>query len=407
MKINTTKITDYLLVYLLVAFSGIPFFYRARVEVLLVCMLFPLAVFIYRRKRIDKLFIAYVVVAMVIQAGQMLKFYYLPMTSFLGLHIRLLFAYLIIRTVGTKFPAYFITLLVVSVVISWLFYFPSYISSFESLLTDRITPLFEHPFYKASNYKVPDNLIVYTANTKGEAIGWLKRNSGPFWEPGAFAGFIIVALLFNVIMSKQLLNRNGVLLMAGLITTFSTSGLVVLGLLITVYVYFRSNLLKRLLLLPVLLIVFITLYNRVDFIGAKIQSKIAFTSQTYNTRFKSGLTDLKDLTKSPFVGLGQAKETRFAGETDERTIHRNNGVTNFLATFGLVGFSLYFILMYSSFQSLCNYYGFDRRFAVWALLIILMIGFSEEYFSKVFFMALSMMVILFAGRDETIDKSHV
>ncbi|WP_430809902.1 MULTISPECIES: hypothetical protein [unclassified Carboxylicivirga] len=400
MRINTTKLIDYLLVYLLIAFSGIPFFYRARVEVLMVGLLLALAVFIYRQKQVDKLFVGYLVVVLIIQAGQMLKFYYLPLTSFLGLHIRLVFAYLILRSVGTKLPAYVVTILSVSVLISWIFYFPSYFASFESFLTNKITPLFEHPFYKVSNYKVPDNLIVYTANTKGESIGWLKRNAGPFWEPGAFAGFIMVALLFNSIISGRLFNPKGVILMAGLMSTFSTAGLVVLGLFILVHLWLRSGMLKRVLLIPVLFIGFVFLYNEVDFIGAKIHSKMSYTAGTYNTRFKSAQKDLQDLSRSPLVGLGQSKETRFDGKTDKRTIHRNNGVTNFMASFGVLGFTLYFLLMYISFLRMCGYYGFDRRFALGALLIVLLIGFSEEYFSKVFFMALSMMAILFTSKNE-------
>jgi len=399
MVVNSTKILDYLMVYLLVAFSGIPFFYRSRIEVMIVCMLIPLAVFIYRQRRIDKFIIYYVVAVMLLQVGQMLKFYYLPLSTFLGLHIRILFAYLTLKAVGHRLPTYYVNIILFSILVSWLFYLPSYLPGFEGMLKSSVAPYFKHPFLKASNYKVSDNLILYTINTKGEAVGWLKRNSGPFWEPGAFSGFIIIALIFHVIKSKSVFSKQNLLLMAGLITTFSTSGLLVLAYLIVAYFWLQRSVIKRIALVPLFLIGFAYLFVSIDFMGAKIQKKLSFTSQTYNTRFKSAQIDILDFAKSPWVGLGQAKETRFGGKTEKRVIHRNNGVTDFLATFGLFAFCLYFILILLSLNSLCRYHNYDTRFALFALGAVLLIGFSEVYFSKVFFIALSMMSVLYAKRS--------
>nr|WP_321409390.1 O-antigen ligase family protein [uncultured Carboxylicivirga sp.] len=393
--INKTKIIDYLLVYFLVAFSGIPFFYRSRIEVLIVFLFFPLMVFLYRKRKVDKYIIYYIAFALLIQAGQVLKFYYLPVTTFIGLHVRLLFAYLTLKAVDKRFVGYYVNILVISVIISWFFYFLSYHSSFEYILRDKIAPFFKHPFLKESNYNYFKNVILYTINTKGEGFLFLKRNSGPFWEPGAFSGFLIIALLFNSIRKKYLWNRKNVILILGLISTFSTTGLIGLLYVIISYYLVHQNVKRRIVFVPVLIVGVIYLFVSVDFIGDKIMRKLSFTDYTYNTRFKSAQKDIIDFAQSPFVGLGRAEKTRFGEETEERKIHRNNGVTNLLASYGIFAFFLYFILTWIGWRNYCRSRKFNTNFALFALGGIWLIGFSEVYFTKVFFISLTMLPVLY------------
>jgi len=403
--INKTKIIDYLLVYFLVAFSGIPFFYRARIEVMIVFLLLPLLVFVYRKRKVDKFIIYYIAFVFLIQAGQVLKFYYLPITTFIGLHVRILFAYLVLKSVDKRFVDYYVHVLVVSTLISWLFYLPSYNSSIEYFLRHNLAPYFEHPFLKESNYKYFDNVLLYTINTKGEGFLFLKRNSGPFWEPGAFSGFLIIALLFNIIRKKYLWNKGNVVLILGLISTFSTTGLIALFYVIISYYLIHQNIKRRIVLVPVLIVGVIYLFVSVDFIGDKIVRKLSFTDQTYNTRFKSAQTDLIDFAASPIVGLGRSEKTRFDEEQNTRKIHRNNGVTNLLAMYGLVTFILYFLLMWKGWRDYSLQSGFNSTFAIFALGGIWLIGFSEVYFTKVFFIALTMLPVLY--QQDMIEEGEV
>ncbi len=393
--INKTKIVDYLLVYFLVAFSGIPFFYRSRIEVLIVFTLFPLWVFIYRQRKIDKFIVYYLAGVLLIQAGQVLKFYYLPFSTFVGLHARILFAYFTLKAVDKRFADYYVHVIVFSVIVSWFFYLPSYSSSFEYFLSHTLAPYFEHPFIKESNYKYFDNVILYTINTKGEGFLILKRNSGPFWEPGAFSGFLIVALLLNIIRKRYLWNKGNVVIMLGLISTFSTTGLIALFYVITSYYLIHQNIKRRIVFLPLLIGSVIYLFVSVDFIGDKIVQKLSFTDQTYNTRFKSAQIDLIDFTESPLVGLGRSEQTRFSEEQNVRKIHRNNGVTNLLASYGIFAFIIYFFLMWYGARQYCHYRNFNPVFALYVLGGIWLIGFSEVYFTKVFFIALTLLSVLY------------
>lgn len=395
--INLTKIIDYLLVYLLIAFSGIPFFYKANIVMMISFLAIPLIVFMVRKRKVDRFFIYYVMVALFIQIGQMVKLYHLPILTFLGLHVRLLFAYLCIKAVGKKTIEYYSDILVFSVISSLIFYLPSYIGSFENLLKNSIAPFFTNPFIKEGNYVVWPNIILYTINTKGEGLLWLKRNSGPFWEPGAFSGFLIVALLFHIIQTGTLVNKKNSMLMLGILSTFSSSGLLVMMLVVVFYLSLNKDIVKRFVIIPILILGGVTLFYKVDILGAKVIRKMSYTSKTYNTRFKSAWIDYQDFKQHPLLGLGRSETTRFKGETEGRVIHRNNGVTNHLAMYGGIAFLIYFFLIYLAFYRMCIAHEVDKRMALFSLVTIFLIGFSQTYFTKVFFLALTMIPVLYSG----------
>ncbi len=397
---NLTKIADYLLIYFLIAFSGIPFFYRAHIVMMIAFMLFPAIVFMLRKRSIDKFFVYYCVIVLFIQLGQMVKFYELPVQTYLGLHVRLLFAYLTIKAVGYKTIKYLVEVLAFSVVVSLIFYIPSYINSFESFLENNVAPFFQNPLIKETNYKVWPSVILYTINPQGEGLIWLKRNSGPFWEPGAFSGFLIVALLFNIISTGKLNNRINWILMVGILSTFSTSGILIMTLVVLFYLLLNKDLVRRYVLAPIVIAIGIFTFFSVSFLGEKVLRKISFTDRTYNTRFKSAQIDFNDFLQHPLFGTGRSASTRFQGETNVRTIHRNNGVTNQLVMYGGVAFLVYFVLVYLVFYRMCVTHCVDKRMALFALITVLLIGFSQIYFTKVFFIALTMMPVLFNNKTD-------
>ncbi len=360
----------------------------------------PLAVFIIRRKKSDRFFVIYILTALAVQMGQMLKFYQLPLLTFSGLHIRIIFAYLIIKSVGKNTIQYYIDILCFSVYTSLFFYLFSYIGSFDSFLKHTIAPLFSNPLITDQSYTVWPSVILYTINPGGESLTWLLRNSGPFWEPGAFSGFLMVALLFNIIKTGTIFNRKGNVILIGIISTFSTSGIIVLAFVLSAYLFLNKDSLSRWIFLPVMIIASVVIFFSVEFLGAKVMSKMSFTNTTYNTRFKSAWLDMQDFSENPVLGLGRSDETRFKGETRGRVIHRNNGVTYHLATYGGLIFILYFMLVYKSFYRMSEEWETDKRMALFALFTVFLIGFSQVYFHKPFFIALTLMPVLFMDHKD-------
>ena len=404
--INLTKITDYTLIYLMIAFSGIPFFYYSGIQLIIPMLMLPLGVMVFRRRKIDRFIVIYFVAVIILLFLQTVKFYYLVYSTYAGLIARLLFAWLTIVAVGQKTVLYYIHILLFSVITSLFFNVISYIPAINQMLTHSVAPLFDHPLLMHEKYTIWPQFILYTINFRGEGIGsMIMRNSGPFWEPGAFAGFILVALLMNTIVAKQLLgNRINHILLLGLLSTFSTTGLLAGFTLVGGYYLFWGSGWNRLIIIPLMIIGGLTAYQSFAFLGTKIDKAMDVANIGYNTRFKSAQLDLRDFVENPLLGMGMTKETRFEGQTQHRIIHRNNGVTNLLATYGIFIFFAYFILIWFSFNRLCKAFDFNPEFAWLALIIIFMMGFSEIFFNKILFYALTMLHIIFPQTEQKIRQ---
>lgn len=176
------------------------------------------------------------------------------------------------------------------------------------------------------------------------------RNSGPMWEPGAFQGIINLALLLapvHLLTSPAHRGKVAVLVIA-LLTTFSTTGYVVLFL-IALYKILAgrsSGALKVPLLLTVLTVAAFT-YVEADFLGQKIAEQVANTATQEDftpDRFGALLFDLHYIEKSPWIGNGFHESTRFA---DHPWLHgeplgHGNGLSNFTACLGFIGLAVYF-----------------------------------------------------------------
>ncbi len=394
---NTTKnkLLDIFLVYMLIALTGIDFFFRAKMSFLIPMLILVVGIFFYRGLKIDKFIIVYVFIFLLVQFLQMIKFYYLPTSTFLGLHIRVLYAYFTIRIVGERFFKYYVDILYYSTLISFFFYFTSYIPGVEDLFIEYITPLFRNPLVDYNSYNtVFPSVIVYCFNAHADDMVALLRNAGPFWEAGAFAGFLVIAIIFNTIIENNLFSKKNNWLLFGLLTTFSTTGLIVIMFFVFSYVMTNSSIYIKVLLIPLIIIGSVYAFTTLDFLGAKVTEKMNIEEAGYNTRFTSAYLDFMDTLENPILGLGRAEKTRFKGETDEFVIHRNNGVTNFLVYYGFIIFACYFFLIYYTFRRMCVHYNFSPTFALYAIGMIFLIGFSEGYFTRPLFFGLTMMHIL-------------
>lgn len=68
-----------------------------------------------------------------------------------------------------------------------------------------------------------------------------NRNYGPFWEPGVYQAYLIVALFFSLFYKKENNKFNIVLFTITMITTFSTTGIIALFFLFAGYVLHSSK----------------------------------------------------------------------------------------------------------------------------------------------------------------------
>ena len=402
---NKSEILDYILVYLLVALSGIPFFYKSGLAFLIPTAFLSFIVFVYRRKQFDGHSMFFFSAMFIVLVGQMIKFDFFPVNVYLGIFLRMSIAFFIIKSVGNRFIEIFINIIVASAIISYFFYFPSYIPGVENLLKS-IASYFDTPFRDPyALYVYWPNVIVYNINTGGAAP--LLRNSGPFWEPGAFGGYLIIALSFNIIINKTFLNKKGKYLLFAILTTFSTTAYVSLLALILFSILVNAELIYKIVLVPLIIAGSIFAFTSLDFLGEKIASKANIQGNTYNTRFTSAVLDINDTYENPWLGLGRSPITRYKGSIYPHANHRNNGTTGLLINYGVPFFILYLFFIFLGYKELCKQNGVGQFFAFYIVLLIVMIGFSEMYFNYPFFFGLALLYPVIKERAENEKETPI
>ncbi len=169
---------------------------------------------------------------------------------------------------------------------------------------------------------------------------------------------------------------------------------------------------KNLITPIIFLIVFIPIsffaFQKLPFLKDKLTDQIETSTSTisytsHRNRFSSAIIDLADFQEYPLAGRGKYNESRF--DKGVKAINRNNGTTDFLVMYGLIGFVLYFAYYVISFKKITRYYNWTNKFTIYYyLLIILVLGFSENYFLLPFFWSLCFIGYPFVC--QAIQKKH-
>lgn len=216
------------------------------------------------------------------------------------------------------------------------------------------------------------------------------RNSGPMWEPGAFQGILNLALLLTPTAALRNADsrRRVAIVVLALITTFSTTGYIVLFLII-VYKIFSGRLsaLLKAILLSTVITGGVAIYLEADFLAEKIiaqSSEKVIDAEFSADRFGALLFDLHYIEKSPWIGNGFHESTRYADHPwlQGEPLGHGNGLSNFTATLGFVGLFIYLVGLLTSRWSL----GLSHRFFL--VTIIAMLAFGEQFLNYALFLGL-------------------
>ena len=386
-NINKTRTVDYTLLFLLVGSTGIPFFKVGDITLLFLMTCLAGLVFIYRKLKIDRFFVVFFLVYLTVMIAQMVKFNYLPLTTYLGVFIRIIVAYLIVRILGRNFTKYYVNILYVLSIIGFFIYVPQLVlPGFRSFLISSISPLLRNPLYSGDIWYAPD-IIVFVFNS-GERV---YRNCGAFWEPGAYAGFLAIAMVFHYLENKTINDKKSIVLLVALLSTASTTGIIALGFFLVAFLGNKVAPLYKLILIPSVIAAIVIAFTTLDFLGDKITAQMDVANTHDNTRFKSAVLDLRDFAENPVLGLGRDTKTRFKGISNQVLTHRTNGVSNYLITYGIFIFLFYFGSIFYAFYKLCQRNNYHPKYALYGLILIFIVGFSEVYFSLPFFYGLAML----------------
>lgn len=228
----------------------------------------------------------------------------------------------------------------------------------------------------------------------------LIRNSGPFWEPGAFGGYLMLALMFNTLLHHTLFRKENLIYLAAILTTFSTT--TYLAVLFFSMAYFligiKNPVIKWGSLVIFLLIAFIS-FQKIDFLGEKISKELKETryqalKKGGDTRMASAYLDLKEIQENAltlFFGRGSHPDTRIQG--DDKEVLRTNGITDLLSRFGLIFFLFSVVALFLSYRHLASAGKNSNQLALAALLTTMMVSFSEIYFIYLMFKTITLFHI--------------
>ena len=380
-----SKFIDFIMVLLLVAFSGFPGFYDND-SFLILFFILSFIFWILRGSKISLNIFRFILLFLFIFTFHTLIFNHLPVRSIIGFFLRLISAYLIISSFNLKsFIKNYVLLISYSVVLSLIFYIPVLIYN----------PLIEIYYdfsysYVGEQDNIGNTLFFINLNFT-DATSLFPRNPGPFWEPGAYGGFLIIAYFFNRFSLNNNFKLFEKLIVIGIISTFSTAAISTF-MLIVLLNRIKFNL-KNIILTPLILLSFIFIYDSVPFLRGKVESQFneALTNdinRTSKNRLASFIADTRDFTKYPFFGRGISDLTRFDNVNNVKVNNRNNGVSDFLVKFGIFGFLYYFISMYRSIHFASIFLKKNYKFSLLFFLTIIILGFSEPYFLFPFFFSL-------------------
>jgi len=254
------------------------------------------------------------------------------------------------------------------------------------------------------------NNILYLFNwfdsIKGQKYGIIFRNAGCSWEPGRFAIMLTLAILFNLARKGISFrnNRNIILLLLTLITTFSTTGYCITILLYSIFLFEKINLKNTLIFFFAALPLTIFLYSQ-DFMGEKIQNRINFEEQAKERmtqinyyekkygndykvsldRFESANLEWINFLHEPILGYGRNWDYSWFRGTISKNMALTGGLVKIFSQYGIfVGLYLYFLLFYSSFKA-GNTYLNRHKFAL--AIIILLSSISYNIFGVPIFTA--------------------
>lgn len=371
------------LTLLVIAISGNPavnYFNKEAVIILPAVVMLGWA--IYKRVKVTRRDFLVLVFFSVIYLVHLIEFGSMTLSSSFGMLFRLLIALLAVRVIP-DFAKKYVTVMYGLAIMSLVFFIPYWLGlDLPSLLAPISIPL------------RPGDINVGLHNFTLEYNESMIRNRGFFWEPGAFAGYLILALLFTIKDVEQVPRRYFFVLMAALLSTQSTTGYLAFFVVATIIYVMktvkRSGGFGGRFVAAFALVVFASIaaaaYNNLPFLKEKITDQFE-NAQTgegkyYLGRYGNFLYDLDYIAVRPIFGWSSLSETRQVDA--EEIAGQGNGLSGYTVKYGFVGILGF---MFFSFRALSESYG-SKRLAAISMVIVAMLLSGEQFLNYPIFLSL-------------------
>ena len=340
-----------IIIFILLMSGGSRFFTESYQTILL--FTFLLGLFIYKKKKFNRIYfliaIFWILINLIssklINPNQPFSL----ITPFTRL-IQLTNVYLIIALVGYSFfdklNDFFYKMSIVSIV---LFLIQLILPNVVQTLGSPFSIITKPGYTEAGSWYS----FVYMFNT------WhIDRNCGFMWEPGAFAGILILMITYRLSKFDFKLDKYIYVYFSALMTTMSTAGFLALSIILISYFIKKG---KRyaflIILLPLVIYGFITFYKNSEFMSGKINVYLESGSETWGqmengvfrvSRLGMAMITLDESFHWPF-GHGVITHSEFKLNKYGR-IWGPGSLSSVLHQYGWIGLIGIFILIFKFFR---------------------------------------------------------
>lgn len=320
---------------------------------------------------------------------QYFKFGYFSYSTIRDIPLLIFSGFYIVDKLGYKFRYAYFNIMVILSVISVVFFVLMVVANYIPDIS---------VFSQGKPYK---SIFVYCIRSS-EILR--LRNCGPFWEPGAFAGYVILVGVLYFKDLKVLWNtqrKKCLMLLLALLTTQSSQGYIMFIILLLGYIY-KDRLTMRVIAVSMTMVVaaFI-IYNETPFLREKVEEQLSLSKDWESNeslisanRFTTSLLDFYYIEKSPFIGNTDNQKIRYRDHDAILYVVENkggygtgSGTTWQMATYGI---PLYLLWLFLSCNSLRKFY--SKKETLMVITIIILLGSAELYNTYIFYMSLPFII---------------
>ena len=359
------SLVEYIIMFLIICISGNPLFiYTESKYVYAFSMILILILCITRGKKISSQSLFFWVISSIsLFICQNILLEHTSINAELNFITRLYTAFLTASIFGYRFREVYFKVMVAICAIS----LPLFL-----LNTVGLGFGYEHDRYQT---------VLFYNSIKTSVYNHTSRNSGMFWEPGAFQGFIMLVFLFYSNNLRQFWNnyrKESVILLLALLTTKSTTAYLVFGIFLFGIVLLNKKQNVFLKVFFLMLLITMSFYAMsLEFMGDKIamQYEEAMSIQKGDVswnRMGAMVIDIDNIKRHPIIGNGFMDRSRY-GILGEYMRGTGNGFTGAINMFGIPFIIMYLIAVYKN----QTYIPKERRLLFVFVISLLLTG---EYF---------------------------
>lgn len=217
--------------------------------------------------------------------------------------------------------------------------------------------------------------------TWGWGIHIFARNSGPFWEPGAFQGFLLLSVLFTIFCTERIKFRRAkvILFLVTILTTGSTTGYILLMIVLVCFyekfkaVFVTGKNLRNQKLIRIGVAILIIGAIMTVLLSGNLADKFSSSNESAITRWRDVSSSVSMVFDYPLVGFGFSTE-RITRASQLGVENDSVGLWSLLYTCG-IPFGLYYLCR--QFAGIRRMLGINQFQSVVLLLILLVIHMTE------------------------------